>query len=55
MGGINKKNIVIGTLKNKIITKKTFSVPELLESPISYSTEQDCFIEAIIYNAKKTS
>lgn len=55
MGGGNKKNIVIGTLKDGIIRKQTFSVPELSEGKVAYSLENDCFKEAIIYNVKKAS
>lgn len=55
MGGTNKKNIVIGTLKDGIVRKQTFSTPELSEGKVSYSSEEDCFKEAIIYNVKKAS
>lgn len=55
MGGVNKKNITIGTLKDGIIRKQIFGVPELAEGKVSYSTEEDCFKEAIIYNVKKAS
>lgn len=53
MGGGNKKNIVIGSLKDKIITKRTWTIPELTEASLSYTTEGKCFKEAIIYNVKK--
>lgn len=53
MGGANKKNIAIGSLKDGIVAKKSFSIPELSEGQISYSLERDCFKEAIIYNDKK--
>jgi hypothetical protein len=52
MGGSNKRNIAIGTLKDGIIAKKSFSIPELSEGQVSYSLEQDCFKEAIIYHVK---
>jgi hypothetical protein len=55
MGGLNKKNIVIGTLSDGIVRKQTFSVPELAEGKVSYSSEEDCFKEAIIYNVKKAN
>lgn len=55
MGGNTIYCLVLGTLKNGIVSKTAYCTPELLEIYTSEDKVEDCFEEMLIYNDKKAN
>jgi hypothetical protein len=55
MGGTSKKCYTIGIVnEHNAVAKKTYTLPELIERPVSYGKIEDCFEEGLIYNVEKS-
>ena len=54
MGGESREYYTTGTLKNGIVHKKMWMIPELIVEKEYKDEEDECFKEAIIYDKTKT-
>ncbi len=55
IGGDAKDHYTVGTLRNGIVHKLMFTIPELTIEDQSDDSIEKCFTETLIYNAEKKS